>query len=382
MNRFSKLIVVITTAIVGPALAIRAARADAYSDAVQALSPTHYYRLDEIAIGAVLDTGTAPINGVHEGVGVMAADPARVVGDGAGQVGVAGPDVVYKYNPVTQVLTTIPLTGFSPANRALFNNDSLAVNLGEPFGPQGQNLFAHTTMTLAAWFKFPNADPTQPGVLETPFGPGNGGGDRLFSNNFPGEDLPGTNALDQSDVDDRGHFQVILGGSNLVVSLDNRFADPLHSSYQIVHRSDDPIAGLAVKDASWHHIVVSRNGDDIFDTLLVVDGQLIATDRYRDSTSDWGVTEPYVAKIGARTLSPFHQTWGGWIDEMALWIGRQLTPAEAVGLWNAATGGVPEPSGAALGALAMGALSALRRRRGLQSSLRDLAIVGSTPTQR
>lgn len=379
MNRSSKLIVVITTAFVVEALAIRTVRSDAYSDAVQALSPTHYYRLDETTIGTVTDTGTSPINGVHEGVGVIATAPAREVQDGSGQVGVAGPDKAYKYNPATQVLTTIPLTGFSPDNRALFNNDSLAVNLGAPFGPQGQNLFAHTTMTLAAWFKFPNADPTQPGVVETIFGPGNGGGDRLFSNNFPGADLPGTSALDQSDVDDRGHFQVNLGGSNLVVSIDDRFGDAgtgteLKSNYQIVHRSDDTVAGLAVKDASWHHIVVSRNGDDIYDTLLVVDGQLITTDRYRDSTDRWGITEPYVAKIGARTASPFHQTWGGWIDEMALWIGRQLTPAEAVGLWNAATGGVPEPSGAALGGLAVAVTGALRgRRRGVHDPTRALS---------
>jgi hypothetical protein len=282
---------------------------------------------------------------MHEGVGVDASAPPAELGDGNGQVGVAGPDNVYKYNPVTQVLTTIPLPGFSPANRALFNNDSLAVNLGAPLGA---NRFAHTTMTVATWFKFPNADLTMPGVVETPFGPGNGGGDRLFTNNFPSADSPGSSALDTSDVDDLGHLQIDVGGSNLIISIDERFGvagtgEELKSNYQILHRDDpnEPGVGLAVKDASWHHIVVSRNGDDIMDTILVVDGELITTDRYRDSQDSWGITEPYDARIGTRTTAPHHQTWGGWIDETAIWIGRQLTVAEAISLWNAATGQGP-----------------------------------------
>ena len=318
---------------------------DAYSDAVNALNPTHYYHLDEAVVGTVTDSGAFPINGTHEGVGLNAADPEVLLGDGTGQVGVAGPDNVYKYDPVTQILTTIPLPGFSPTNRALFNNDSLAVNLGAPLGA---NKFAHTTMTMAAWFKFPNGDMTQPGVVETVFGPGNGGGDRLFTNNFPGEDAPGTSALDSSDVDDLGHFQIDIGGSNLIVSIDNRFGDAgtgtdLKSNYQIIHRDDqtEPGIGIAVKDGSWHHIVVSRNGDDILDTILVVDGELISTDRYRSSGDSWGVTEPYNAKIGTRTEAPHHQTWGGWIDELSLWIGKQLTVEEAIGLWNAAAGITP-----------------------------------------
>lgn len=317
------------------------ARGDAYSDAVMALRPTHYYRLDETTIGTVADVGSNPISGTHEGIGVNASDPEVLLGDGLGQVGVAGPDNVYKYDPVTAILTTIPLPGFSPTNRAIFNNDSLAVNLGNPLVANG---FAHTTMTLAAWFKFPNSDLSQPGVVETVFGPGNGGGDRLFTNNFNGQDLPGTSALDTSDVDDLGHFQVDIGGANLIVSIDNRFGDAgtgtdLKSNYQIVHRDgNDPGVGLAVKDGSWHHIVVSRNGDDIFNTLLVVDGEHITTDRYKSSTDSWGITAPFDARIGTRTTAPHHQTWGGWIDELAVWTGRQLTVQEAIGLWKAATG--------------------------------------------
>jgi hypothetical protein len=193
-------------------------------------------------------------------------------------------------------------------------------------------------MTIAAWFKFPNADLSQPGVVETGFGPGNGGGERLFTNNFNGQDLPGTSALDQSDVDDLGHFQIDLGGANFIVSIDNNFSDPLKSNYQIVHRYEDPVNGISVKDASWHHVVVSRNGDDIYDTILVIDGELISTDRYANSTDSWGIDAPFDARIGTRMTAPHHQTWGGWIDEMAIWIGRHLTAEEAISMWNAAAG--------------------------------------------
>ena len=197
----SNRVVVRWAALVAAALIGSRADAAAYQDAVNALNPTHYYQLNETTVGSVIDTGSAPINGTHEGLGVPSTDPEVFVGDGVGQTGVAGPDNVYKYDPVTSTLTTIPITGLGAGNRAIFNNDSLAVNLGAPFGPGGENLFAHTTMTLATWFKFPNSDLSQPGVVETTFGPGNGGGDRLFTNNFNGEDLPGTSALDTSEVE-------------------------------------------------------------------------------------------------------------------------------------------------------------------------------------
>jgi hypothetical protein len=317
---------------------------DAYSDAVTALTPTHYYRLDETAIGAVVDIGASPINGVHEGVGQVAPNPVAFPGDDIGFAGAAGPDVVYKYDGVT--LTTISLPGFAASNRSMFANGGLAVNLGPALGPGGQNLFAHTTMTLATWFKV-TANPDLPGEQEIQFTPASEGGERLWTNNFAGQDAPGTSALDTSDVDDLGHLQIDLGaGANLVVSIDDNFSDPLKSNFQIPHRDNHPGpfgtagpgSGFAVKDNSWHHIVVSRNGDDINDILLVIDGEHITTDRYADSTDSWGITAPFDARIGTRTTAPDDHTFNGWIDEMAIWIGRQLTVSEAQGLWRAATG--------------------------------------------
>jgi hypothetical protein len=329
---------------------------DAYSDAVVALNPTHYYRLDETTIGTVTDIGSSPINGMHEGTGDMAPNPIPPVADvgpdylGVGYVGAPGPDVVHKFDGTT--VTQIPLPGFDAGNRSLFANGGLAVNLGPALGPNGENRFAHTTMTFAAWFKV-TANPDLPGEVEQQFGLASQGGERLWTNNFGGADLPDAtppNPLDTSDVDDLGHLQIDLGaGANLVISIDDRFGGPgqeLISNYQIPHRDNHPGpfgpagegSGLAVKDNSWHHIVVSRNGDDIFDTILVIDGEHIVTDRYADSTDSWGITDPLDARIGTRTTAPHHQTFNGWIDEMALWIGRQLTVEEAIGLWNAAIG--------------------------------------------
>jgi hypothetical protein len=328
---------------------------DAYSDAVNALNPTHYYRLDETSIGTVTDVGSSPIHGMHEGTGDMAPNPIPPLPEadpytGVGYVGAPGPDVVYKFDGAT--VTQIPLPGFDANNRSLFANGGLAVNLGPALGPNGENLFAHTTMTLAAWFKV-TANPDLPGEVEQQFGLASQGGERLWTNNFPSMDLPGSSDLDTSDVDDLGHLQIDLGaGANLVISLDERFGGPgqeLISNYQIPHRDNHPgpvgtdPTGVAVKDNSWHHIVVSRNGDDIFDTILVIDGEHIVTDRYADSTDSWGITEPYDTRIGTRTTAPFQHTFNGWIDEMALWIGRQLSVEEAIGLWEAATGAGGQP---------------------------------------
>ena len=106
-----------------------------YPSAVEALSPTHYYRLDEITMGAVSDTGTTPIPAVHEG----SFPPA--------EAGTPGPS----------------LPGFAGNNRALFNNNAGGVRLGPG------NSFATDTMSVAMWFLAPG---------------GVGVGDRLFTNNI------------------------------------------------------------------------------------------------------------------------------------------------------------------------------------------------------
>ena len=302
----------------------------AYSDAVLSLNPNHYYRLNETAIGTVIDSGSNPINGVHEGTGLAGTDPLASpgVGDLFGYAGAAGPD----FSKDGQ-----PLVGFDSSNRALFGNDSLAVTLGD-----GKN-FGHTTMTVAFWFKAA-CDPLDT-TVECQGPPASTGGERLWTNNFAGEDAPGSSDLDTSDVDDLGHLQINFGwGANLVISIDNRFSDPLKSNFQIPHRDNQPgglpegVEGRAVKDNLWHHLVVSRNGDSLSNVIVVLDGENIPMDQWVDSTDSWGITAPFDARIGTRTTAPHAQTFNGWLDEMAIWLGRQLSVEEAIGLYNAALG--------------------------------------------
>jgi hypothetical protein len=95
-----------------------------YPSAVQALSPNHYYRLNETVMGAVSDIGSTPLPAAHEG----SFPPAEVGVDGA-------PD----------------LPGLTPGNRALFDNNFGGVRLGPG------SSFANDTMSVAMWFLAPAA---------------------------------------------------------------------------------------------------------------------------------------------------------------------------------------------------------------------------------
>jgi hypothetical protein len=297
-------------AAVGILTATTSALGGAYSDAVLALSPTHYYRLNETTFGAVADTGTASITAKHEGV--YDVNGTAAVGDNLGVLAAPGPNVDKNGNLYL---------GFDASNKSLFANNAPAVDLGP-----GET-FGDTTMTVAMWFKTP-CNPDAPGE-ECTGPPASSGGERIFSNNFEAQDTGGT-----SDLDDLGHFQIDYGwGTNLVISIDNRFNEPLKSNFQVAH------GDLVVKDNNWHHIVASRNGDDLDNVILVVDGENITQDRWVDSEDSWGVTAPFDAKIGTRTTAPDDHTFNGWLDETAIWLGRQLTVEEAQQLYQAAVDG-------------------------------------------
>jgi hypothetical protein len=74
--------------------------------------------------------------------------------------------------------------------------------------------------------------------------------------------------------------------------------------------------------------------------ILVVDGENITQDRWVDSEDSWGVTAPFDARIGTRTTAPDDQTFNGWLDETAIWLGRQLTIEEAQELYQRGLDGV------------------------------------------
>ncbi|MBN1853589.1 MAG: hypothetical protein JW829_12730 [Pirellulales bacterium] len=119
------------------------AYSDDYSDAVNALNPAHYYRLNETVADTitptVADTGSAPLFGIHEG---------NWSGGSNAQVHVPGPN----------------LPGFDASNGAILLHDAGAINLGDG------STFASSMMSVALWFN--NADPTWDGTY----------GDRMFQN--------------------------------------------------------------------------------------------------------------------------------------------------------------------------------------------------------
>jgi hypothetical protein len=257
-----------------------------YESEVLSLSPSHYWRLNE----TVLDTSNATVvdavaglNGTHAGF----FDP------GEGEVGVAGP----------------PVAGLEAENVAFGANNFASVGLGP-----GADIAA-STMTVTAWFKENGSE----------------GGDRLWTNN-------------QSDGN--VSFQIFFGGgfgdaaASLGIGLNpsvNGFpAEGLPSGSGVgnFHISDNTVA---TKDNVWHHIVASRNGNNIEDVIVVIDGVNYGPDTWADSTDTWGTTGTD-AQIATRTPGDgggSQHALNGSVDEVAVWLDRQLTVEESIALYNA-----------------------------------------------
>jgi hypothetical protein len=275
-------------------MAAAVARGGPYSDAVQALGPTHYYRLDETAVGQATDTGSGPlIHGMHEG-----AYPP-------GEVGAEG----------------VPLPGFDAGNRSVLANNTAGVNLGPGTG------FASDVMSIATWARH---------------GPGdNGIGDRLFINNV--SRLAGGT---------EDSFQITLPAGGNIWSL------AVATGQETDHQLGVLSSSLNFQDQQWHHLVVVRNGDDVNNIRVVIDG-VDYTSGLEPTTAGWGTTGTN-AHLGVRADdgSSAHN-FNGNIDDTAIWLNRALTVPEAQALYQAAL--VPEPAGAAL--LPLCGLLGLRRRR-------------------
>ncbi len=278
-----------------------AGRSDAsglYSDAVLSLNPTHYYQLDETTLGPVRKDGNGNPRPIASGDGGGFQYDGPVIDSGVGAALNGFYEGFFAGVDAGQVATVgapgpnVP--GFDASNRAFDANDKGSVNLGP-----GTN-FGANVMTVAFWMKVN----------------GSQGGDRLFTNNLPGES---------------NGFQVDLGaGANILISIDAT-ASSTDNALQVPH------AEVTVKDYQWHHVVASRNGPSMTGATIVIDGYDY-TPFLVDSTDSWGTTGSD-AHIGSRNGGDgggSQRTANGLLDEMAVWLNRQLTVQEAVGLYNAA----------------------------------------------
>ena len=266
-----------------------------YQNTVLSLNPSHYWQLNETEEGAVIDS-VGGLNGVHAGF----IDGGII----DGEVGAPGPGRDPDGNGED-------LIGLGDGNLAFAANNISSIDLGP-----GSALAANT-MTLSAWF----------------YQDGSEGGDRLWTNN---------------QTDPNTSFQIAFGGgfgdvaASLVVGLNpamNGFpSDGSLPSGPNVGNFHLPDSTYPTKDGSWHHIVASRNGNNIEDVLLVIDGIHFDVDTWADSTDTWGTTGSN-SHIATRTPGDgggAQQALNGRVDEVAIWLGRQLTVQESIDLYNSA----------------------------------------------
>lgn len=256
-----------------------------YRSAVESLNPSHYWLLDETggSAGTTAVDSAGSVNGAYAGF----FDP------GEGEIGVEGPPV-----------------NIGSGNLAFNANNFASVDIGPG------SAMATSAMTVAMWFKENGSE----------------GGDRLWTNN---------------QTDPNTSFQIFFGGgsgdiaANIGFGLNpaaNGFPEsglPAGSGVGNFHIAETVVA---VKDDQWHHIVASRNGNNIENVIVVIDGVHYGPETWADSTDTWGTTGSN-AQIATRTPGDgggSQQALNGPVDEVAVWLNRQLTVEEAIALYNAA----------------------------------------------
>ena len=109
--------------------------------------------------------------------------------------------------------------------------------------------------------------------------------------------------------------------------------------------NSQPDRRLIDANAGWFHVIASTSGatgpERAGNFRLWINGAN-RTANLQPNVVGWGV-ETEFAKIGGRGDSPTApQTHSGAQDEVAIWLNRVLTDAEAASLWTAATTGVAQ----------------------------------------
>ncbi len=266
--------------------------AQAYQAAITASNPSHYWKLNETVIGLAANSVAGGVSGTHAGI----------FGGGFGEVGVPGPGR-------DQDGIGTDLAGLGVGNLAFGAYNSASIDIGP-----GVNM-GNSTMTVSSWF--------QVGIG---FPGGSDGGDRIWTNNLN---------------DPNTSFQLTLGGgANFVVGL-----NPANNNFPAVGLPSGPTVGnfqltdatVDIKNGEWHHVVASRNGNNIENVIVVIDGVNYPISTWSDSTDTWGTTGDR-AQIATRDPGDGGgslRVLNGRTDEVAVWLGRQLSVLESQVIYHA-----------------------------------------------
>ncbi len=257
-----------------------------YAKAVIRMQPDYYYRLDEKdTAGGVIDEMGNAAPGSYNGDYVNG--PPMVGGPGA-----------------LEVFGGLAVPGLGgAANVAHYSNNAGHILLG-PSANYGSK-----TMSVALFLKAGGAQ----------------GGDRVFTNNL---------------ADPTTSFQIVTANDGLVLAVDpNSAGEPAERTLYLEDNSG-PDRRLIDSNAGWFHVIATTHGETGAERAgnfrLWING-VDRTENLKPNSTGWGIDTEF-AKIGGRRVDPLDSTThSGAQDEVAIWIGQELTPAQAAALWSAAT---------------------------------------------
>ena len=252
-----------------------------YSDAVESLAPSVYYRLDEAAGQldgeAVTNVGTLGVaySGTW-GSGLSGYPDREAI---SGQPGPSPTDVVGGRH----------LGGLNAGNLAAqfspdSNSDMISINVGSEGG--APTALDTASQTYAFFFKTSQTD--------------------------------GWTRLVTTDPDEDNRFDIVFENATRQLVLINGNADS--AAYESAN---------SYSDGKWHHLVAIRDSGARGDMRLYIDGKAVPL---IDRGGGW--TAGYQARFGALGTSG-SSAYEGYLDEIAIW-NRALTEEEALGLFDAA----------------------------------------------
>ena len=154
---------------------------------------------------------------------------------------------------------------------------------------------------------------------------GSQGGDRIFTNNL---------------TDPTKSFQITTGNDGLILAIDPGATGLNAERTLFLEDNSQPDRRLIDANAGWFHVIASTSGatgpERAGNFRIWINGAN-RTANLQPNVVGWGV-ETAFAKIGGRGDSATGpQTHSGAQDEVAIWLNRVLTEAEAASLWTAAT---------------------------------------------